>query len=278
MPRKSIHRCESWCVKSDPRVKIFVAVAVFPFVGRAPRGVAAVGQRVGGRAEREHVEQERLVVALPAERDEAALGLPAVRQRLALVLRPGPVGAAIKRVGKGADLALAGRVGLEVGGGGQHAGQQEGAVHRRQLALPGTPPGPHVEEMIVEAPVAGGVGLGAVRAVAKKTQRRQRALHRGGASHESALDPHRVGRQREAGGGDAGGPVRRRLVEHQSVGGIGLVHEVAEGLALEDFQLVFDAQFLFAHGLGCLSGIDGTFHRSIVTFTASFTNRHAAIA
>ena len=209
-------------------VKIVVSVTVLPSISRTPRGVAAVGQRIRGRAERKHVEQQRFVVTLPTILEKAAFGFPAVCQRCALVLGPVPVGAAIERVGERADLLLVGRIRVEILRRRQHSGQQKSAVYGRQLALPGTPPGPHVEKMIIKTLIAGGIRFRAVRTVPEKTQRRERTLHRGGARHESALDAHRIRRQREAGGGNAGRPIWRGLVDHQSVGGIRLMHKVAE--------------------------------------------------
>ena len=49
----------------------------------------------------------------------------------------------------------------------------------------------------------------------------------------SALDRDRVYRQSETGGGNAGRPIGRGLVAHQSVLRVGLVQKVAEGVALE---------------------------------------------
>ena len=192
------------------------------------------------RTQPQDVQQQRLVVAFPAVLEEAAFGLPAVRDGRAAVLRPLPIGTAIERVGEGADLMLVGRIRVKVHPCRQRARQQKRAVYRRQFALPGAPAGLHVEKMIVEALVAGRVGFGALRAVPEKTQRRQRSLDRGGARHESALDRHRVGCQREAGGGDAGRPICFGLVDHQPVGGIRLVEKVAERFALQLFQLGID--------------------------------------
>jgi hypothetical protein len=83
--------------------------------------------------------------------------------------------------------------------------------------MPGAPTGPHVEKMIIKALVAGGVGFWALRAVPEKAQRGQRSFYRRGAGHKSALDSHRVSCQREAGGGNTGGPIRCGLVDHQPV-------------------------------------------------------------
>jgi hypothetical protein len=154
-----------------------------------------------------------------------------------------PIGAAIERVAKGADFTLVSRTGVEIHSRRQRAGQQEGAIHRRQLALPGATAGLHVEKMIVKPLVAGGVGLGALRALPEKTQRRKRSLHRGGPRHEAALYPDRIRRQRKAGGGDARGPIRRGLVDHEAVGRIRLMQKISECFALQLFQFGIDGQF-----------------------------------
>ena len=144
------------------------------------------------------------------------------------VLRPLPVGAAIERVGEGANFLLVRRLRIEIKPRRQRAREQKRAVYRRKLALPGAATALHIEEMVIETPVAGRVRFGALRTVPEKTQRRQRPLDCGGTRHESAFDPHRIRRQRQAGGRNAGRPIWRRLVDHQSVGGIGLMHKVVE--------------------------------------------------
>ncbi|MCY1243412.1 hypothetical protein D9M72_564260 [compost metagenome] len=54
---------------------------------------------MGWRSEPKNVEQQRLVVALPAVFQEAALGFPAMRHRRATVQCPLPVRPAVERVG-----------------------------------------------------------------------------------------------------------------------------------------------------------------------------------
>ena len=235
--------------EQGPSVEILISVAAFPAVSGSPCGIAAREQRMSGRAEPHHIEQQRLIVAFPAVLEEAAFGLPAVRDRCALILRPLPIDAAIERIGEGADFMLVGGVRTKIRSRRQRTCQQKGAIYCRQFALPGAPAGPHVEKMIVEALVAGRVRLGALRAVPEEAERRERSVYRCSARHESAGDSHRVGRQREAGGGNAGGPIRRSLVDDQPVGGIRLMKKVAEGFPLKLLQLVIDAELLAAHGL-----------------------------
>src|SRR5664280_3355986 len=115
------------------------------------------------RAESQDVQHKSLVVPLPPPLEESAFGLPPVRDCRTSVLGPRPVSAAIERVGKGADLLFLGRSRAKVRAGCQRTREQDGAVHGRQLALPGAPAGLHVEKVIVEAVVAGSVWLGALR-------------------------------------------------------------------------------------------------------------------
>ena len=223
-----------------PRVKIVVSVTVFPLVGGSPRGVAALRQRMSGRAESQDIQHQRLVVAFPAPFQESAFGFPPVRDRSATILRPSPVSAAIERVGKGAYFLFLGRIRVKIRARRQRTGEQNGAVHRRQFALPGAPAGLHVEKMIIEAVVAGSVRLGALPAVPEKSQCGEDRLDRRCARDEAALDRDRIRRQGEPGGRNAGGPIGRGLVEHQPILRIGLVQKVAEGLALKGFQLGID--------------------------------------
>ena len=151
-----------------------------------------------------------------------------------------PIGAAIERVAEGADFALVGCIGVEIDPRRQRAGQQEGAIHCRQLALPGAPAGLHVEKMIVEAVVAGGVGLGALRAVPEESQRGQRSFHRGGARDESALYPDRIRRQRKPVAAMLAGQSGAVLSITSPLAGFVFVQEVAEGFALQLLQLGID--------------------------------------
>ena len=180
------------------------------------------------RAQPQDIEQQRLVVALPSIIEEATFRLPTVCHGRALILSPCPVGSAIERVGEGADLTFIRRIAVEVHACSQRAREQQSAVYRRQLALPRSPPGSHVEKMIVKALIAGRIRLGTLRAVPEEPQSRKRSLHGRVTRHETALDAHGVHRQRKAGRGNARGPVRSRLVDHQSIDGIRLVQKVAK--------------------------------------------------
>src|SRR3546814_18136796 len=74
-----------------PGIQEAVAVDVFPLVGARPRAVAVLADGMRGRTQGQHVQHDRLAVALPAVVQEAAFGLPALHDRLAAVLRPAPV-------------------------------------------------------------------------------------------------------------------------------------------------------------------------------------------
>ena len=227
-----------------------MAVRRSPLVGVGPRGVAAFGQWERRRAEPQDVQQQRLVVAFPAVLQKAALGLPAVDDGGAAVLRPLPVGPAIEPVGKAPNVALIGRVCVEVAPGRQRAGQEHGAIHRRELATPGAPAAHQIQKMIVEAAIPGRIRLRALWARPKETECRKCAFQRCGTRHESPLDADRVRRQRESDGRDTGRPIRRVLVDDEPVGGIGLVHEIAERDALQPFQscVVSPHPTVTAHG------------------------------
>ena len=220
-------------MNNGPGVEIVVSVTVFPLVSGSPRCVAFLRQRISGRAEPQDIQHKRLVVTLPPPFQKSAFGFPPVRDRSATVLRPWPVSAAIERVGKGAYFLFLSRIRVKIRAGSQRTGEQNGAVHGRQFALPGAPAGLHVEKMIVKAVVAGSVRLGTLRTVPEKSQCGEYSLDRRRARDEAALDRDRIHRQGETGGGNAGGPIGRGLVEHQSIVRIGLVQKVAERFRAE---------------------------------------------
>src|ERR1022692_1173559 len=51
--------------KQRPCVKIILSVTLFPSVGGSPGSVAALGQRMSGRAQSQHIQQQRLIISLP---------------------------------------------------------------------------------------------------------------------------------------------------------------------------------------------------------------------
>jgi len=111
--------------------------------------------------------------------------------------------------------------------------KEEGGVDRGQLGPRGAPPGLHVEEVVVETFVAGGVGLPALGAAPEEAQGDEGAADGLGARQEAALHSHRVGAEGHSHGGDAGRTALRGLVAHETIAAIGLVQEVREALPLE---------------------------------------------
>ena len=215
-----------------PRVQIFLIVDLSRLVGGGPLRIAFDRQRMCRRAQAQQVDQQPLVVALPSIAQEAAAGLPTKGHRRAAVLRPVPIGAAVKRVGKFADLAILGAVAREILRSGQHARQEKRGVDRRKLAIPGALAVVHVEEMVVEALVPRRVCVPALNAVMKESQGRERSLGGVRPGHEAALYANGIGGEGEADGGDAGGPARLGLVGDQSVERVRLIDEIVERLTL----------------------------------------------
>ncbi len=154
------------------------------------------------------------------------------------VQRPLPVRATVELVGQAADLGLLLGLRVEIGSAGEHPGEQKGRVDRGQLALPDTATGLHVEEVVVEAPVAGRIRLRPLRAVAEEAQRSKRNLGGELAGDHAAFDEHRDARQSEAHGGDAGGGSGVGLVADQAVGRVGLVQVVLQRRYLQAIQVL----------------------------------------
>src|SRR3546814_17342075 len=102
-------------------------------------------------------------------------------------LCPRPVRALVEEIRQIADLLLLGGVVVEIRRGGQHAGEQERAVHGGQIALPGALAAAHVEEVIVEPAIPGGIGLLALRTAAEAAQGGQGAFDGSTAGQQSAL-------------------------------------------------------------------------------------------
>src|SRR5208282_3918934 len=123
-----------------------------------------------GRAQPQDVEQQAFVVALPTVWDESALRPPAVRECGCAIASPVPIGALVERIGEAADLGLVGGVTVKIGGDRQRAREQKGRIDGRQLALPNAPACFDVQKMIEEAVVAGGLGLGTLRALQQVSQ------------------------------------------------------------------------------------------------------------
>ena len=218
------------------REEVIDVVEVLPLIGPAPRAVALRGQWVCGRAQAEDVEQHRLAVSLPAVAQETGPGFPSHVHHAAVRGGPGPVDPLVEEPGKIADLPFVVRRGGEVHAAREDAGDQNRGVDHRQLALPNAPASLHVEEVVVEASMAGGVRLLALGAVAKESQRGQRP--RGGVAtgEEAPLRTNDIGGQSEPGCGDAAWGTCTRAVGDQPVIRVRGSEQVFERLPLEDVQ------------------------------------------
>ncbi len=223
MFRKSIHTCEySWPnsgANADPR---------------------APGGRVGGmrrRGEGEDVEDHPLVVADPVRVDESILGMPAHAHGGRPSLGPFPIDAEVDRIGERANLLLSRVAAVVVALREQDAGEQERGVDRGQLDRLEAAAGLHVEEMIEEAAIAGGVRAGRVlRGGPEELQRFECAVGGLGASDPAVFYADGVRRQREPDGGDARERRRGPAVGGQAVAGRRQVPEEVEGFVLQRIE------------------------------------------
>jgi hypothetical protein len=100
---------------------------------------------------------------------ETAFRLPAVRYRRAAVLGPPPVHPPIECVRERPNLVFDVVVAIEIRPCREDPGEEECRIDGGQFALPGPPPGCHVEKVIVEALVTGAVGLRTLRAGPEKS-------------------------------------------------------------------------------------------------------------
>ena len=104
-----------------PGVQVIVTVEVLPLVGRRPRAVAIVQNRVRRRPQGERIQHDRLAVTFPAVMQKPRFRFPALHDRGTAILRPAPVDAAVEGVGNPAQLCFLRRCGVEVMGGCQGA-------------------------------------------------------------------------------------------------------------------------------------------------------------
>src|SRR6267378_1199634 len=117
-------------------------------------------------------------------------------------LSPLPVHAEVNRIGERADLLLGRVAAIVVALREQDAGEQQRGVDRGQLDRLEAPPGLHVEEVIEEAAIAGGVRAGGVlRRGPEELQRLECAVGGLGPSDPAMLYAYWVRRQREPDGG-----------------------------------------------------------------------------
>ncbi len=101
---------------------------------------------------------------------ETGPGLPSHGHDGAVRGGPGPIDPLVEEPGELPYLAFVIRCGREVRSAGEGAGDQDRGVHHRQLALPHAPARLHVEEVVVEAPMAGGVRLVTLGAAAEEPE------------------------------------------------------------------------------------------------------------
>ena len=219
-------------------IDVVDVVDVLPLVGAAPGGIGGRADGMRRRAERQHVEDQGLVVAFPAVGEEARarLGLPAVRKRRATVQHPIPFDALVQELGEPTDLGLVGVGAVEVLRRSEGAGDEERGVDARELGPPRPLAALQVQEVVVETVRAGGIDSVALLARGEEAQGPQRPRRGIRPADEAALHAHRVDRQCHADGGDAGRPACLGLVEHQTVGVVAFVDEITERAALEMLQ------------------------------------------
>ena len=193
---------------------------------------------MGGRPQRQDVEDHGLVVAAPLpEAAEPRHRLPSHEDRRVQVPHEVPVGALIDGVRQRADPGLDAVGAGEVLPGVQDAGEQQRRVDRGQLRVPRAQPGGHVEEVVIEALVADESRR--VRPLRIVPERLERGAHAGAAlvaRDPAVIDADADRRQTESHRGDAARRAGRVAVLDQAVRGIGLVPEVLERGVLHAVQ------------------------------------------
>jgi len=167
-----------------------------------------------------------------------------VRDRRAAIQCPLPIGAAIQRVRQAPDFEFFFRVLVEVRGAREHASEEKGRVDRGELALPHPASALHVQEVVVEALVACGIGLRAVRAISEETESSQRYLGRELARDDAVFDQNRNGRERETNSSDAGRRSAKGFVADQAVGRVGLMKVVLDRRELQPVEIAIGQQGL----------------------------------
>src|SRR5664280_1291991 len=90
-----------------PRIKKFVIVDVFPLIGRSPFYVAALWKRMGWRCQTKNIENDRLVIAIPAIMQKSALRLPSLPDGRSTAARPLPIDATVDRISVSPDFFFA---------------------------------------------------------------------------------------------------------------------------------------------------------------------------
>src|SRR5687768_6694341 len=169
---------------------------------------------------------------------EAGFRRPRVSNRGRAILRPSPIHTSVERFGETPHFALLERRSVEIRGGGQHPGDQNGRIDGRQLALPGALAGGDVEEVIEEPAMPAGFRVRAVLRVPEKTERRQRAFDRLRSRDIPALHRDGVARQGEADAGDAGRDVvGHRVVANQAILWVRFLPEIPKRIAFQGLKV-----------------------------------------
>ncbi|MCY1303961.1 hypothetical protein D9M70_536930 [compost metagenome] len=208
-----------------------------PVVALRKGGVVLRLDRMIGRPERQHIEQQRLAVSPPAMLQEPAGRAPAHRQCVTPVQRPAPVDPRIEPFGQRADLAFPRVLAGEKGGSGQASGDQQRRVDGREFAAPGALAGPHIEKVIVEAAIAARPLVARLRALGQEAQRGQHPPDRLAARNPPALDADGITGKAETGRRNTRRRDRQRRVRDQSGGRIGVIEEVSERRLLQAISL-----------------------------------------
>ena len=216
---------------------MLVAVEGSPAIALGP-GVPGRGlDAMQGCAQRQHMEEQGLVVSPPVVREEAALGVPAQGDGRRSRLRPRPVDPRVDRVGEPADARLPGIVAVEVGLAEQYPGQEQRRVHGGELHPLEARAGLGIEEVVEESPVARDPRGGGILARApEKPQGAEDTLGGLGARDVSTLGADRVGREREAHGSHADERGSGSAIGSEPGLGVAQVPEVTERPLLEGVE------------------------------------------
>ncbi len=131
-----------------------------------------------------------------------------------------------------ADLAFI-SIAVEIACRHQDAGDQQRGIDQGELAFPHAPAGPHVEEVIVETPVAGRIRRLALDAVYKEAQHLEGPLRRLLARKPAVFHRDRIGGKGKADDGDAAGRTVAGGVGYEAGVRVRIVDQIGEGRALK---------------------------------------------
>src|ERR1700738_1602692 len=111
-------------------IEKLLAVEFLPAVSLRLGRVALGRDWMRRRSEREHIKDQRLVVAFPAVRQKSAFWLPPHRNGFSCVKRPLPIGPGVEFFSERTYFALFGRSSIKVRSGGQNASKQKCRINR----------------------------------------------------------------------------------------------------------------------------------------------------